>query len=126
MAISFGHYHSQSECIDDNEPGQGHSPLIGYALDGFGIYGHHGEQGETLTNDDLDECHGHTHEIEWDGETASMYHYHATWDPYTVSRFRGEPAQMQVIPNEMPTGGGGAHPVDAVGPPGGAPPPPPQ
>ena len=118
------HYHSQSECVDDNEPGQGHSPLIGYALDGFGIYGHHGEDGEVLANKDLDECHGHRHEIDWDGETIELYHYHATYEyPYTASCFRGEPAQQQVIPGEMPAGGGGADPEDAQAPPGGGPPP---
>jgi hypothetical protein len=121
------HYHSQSECIDDNEPGQGHSPLVGYALDGFGIYGHHGEDGEVLTNNDLYECHGHRHEIDWDGETIELYHYHATYEyPYTASCFRGEPTQLQVIPNEMPTGAGGADPEDAQGPPEGAPAPPSQ
>ena len=118
------HYHSQSECVDDNEPGQGHSPLIEYALDGFGIYGHHGEDGEVLANKDLDECHGHRHEIDWDGETIELYHYHATYEyPYTASCFRGEPAQQQVIPGEMPAGGG-ADPEDAQAPPGGGPPPP--
>ena len=39
---------------------------------------------------DLDECHGHTHQITWDGQEMSMYHYHATWDfPYTVGCMRG-------------------------------------
>ena len=59
------HYHSLTECLAD--PGTGHSALLGYARDGFGIYGVRGENGETLTNADLDECHGHTHAIEWDG-----------------------------------------------------------
>jgi YHYH protein len=56
----------------------------------LGIFGHYGDDGEVLTNDDLDECHGHTHEIEWDGATLEMYHYHATYEfPYTVGCFRG-------------------------------------
>lgn len=85
------HYHSVSPCIPDE--GTGHSELVGYALDGFGIYGHRGEDGEVLTNDDLDECHGHTHEIEWDGDTVEMYHYHATWEyPYAVGCFHGTSA----------------------------------
>ena len=72
------------------DEGTGHSPLVGYALDGFGIYGHRGEDGEVVTNEDLDECHGHTHEIEWDGQTVEMYHYHATWEfPYVVGCFHG-------------------------------------
>ena len=47
-----------------------HSGLQGYAYDGFGIFGVYGEDGELLSTADLDECHGHTHEIEWDGETG--------------------------------------------------------
>ncbi|HUF84154.1 MAG TPA: YHYH protein, partial [Acidimicrobiia bacterium] len=103
------HYHDVSDCVEDTQSGEGgHSDLVGYAFDGFGIYGHHGENGEELTNADLDECHGHTHEIEWDGETVEMYHYHATYEfPYTIGCFRGTPI------NAMGGGGGGG---------GGAPP----
>jgi hypothetical protein len=87
------HHHSVSDCVEDTRSGEGgHSDLVGYALDGFGIFGHYGEDGEVLTNEDLDECHGHTHEIEWDGETVEMYHYHATYEfPYTIGCFRGTP-----------------------------------
>lgn len=73
------HYHDLSLCIEPESTGE-HSELTGYALDGFGIYGRYGENGETMTNADLDECHGHIHEIEWDGQTQEMYHYHATWE----------------------------------------------
>jgi hypothetical protein len=84
------HYHSLSSCVKDLTDSSGHSQLVGYALDGFGIYGRKGEGGRTLTSQDLDECHGHTHEIEWDGKRVKMYHYHATWDfPYTVGCLRG-------------------------------------
>jgi hypothetical protein len=93
------HYHSLSPCATD--AALGHSALVGYALDGFGLYGHHGENGKALTNADLDECHGHTHEIEWDGTTVEMYHYHATAEfPYTISCFRGSAVRVN-------TGGGG-------------------
>ena len=89
------HYHSLSPCASD--AALGHSALVGYALDGFGIYGPHGEKGTALTNADLDECHGHTHEIEWDGKTVEMFHYHATAEfPYTVSCFRGSAVRMNI------------------------------
>jgi hypothetical protein len=87
------HYHSLTPCIEDE--GEGHSALVGYAMDGFGIYGPRGEDGETLTNADLDDCHGHTHEIEWDSDTLEMYHYHATWEyPYTLGCYMGTAAAM--------------------------------
>lgn len=67
--------------------------LVGYALDGFGIYGQHGEGGRTLTNGDLDACHGHTHTVIWDGEAREIYHYHLTDEyPYTLGCFRGTPS----------------------------------
>jgi hypothetical protein len=84
------HYHSLSNCVPDEVDSTGHSKLMGYALDGFGIYGRHGEDGKILTDADLDACHGHTHAIMWDGKMVVMYHYHATWDfPYTVGCMRG-------------------------------------
>jgi hypothetical protein len=87
----FYHYHTLSDCLDDSATG--HSALMGYAFDGFGIYGYYGEDGKELTNVDLDECHGHTHVIEWDGQLVDMYHYHATREfPYTVGCFKGAPS----------------------------------
>jgi len=56
----------------------------------------------TLTNADLDECHGHTSEIVWDGVAQQMYHYNATAEyPYTVGCFKGTPV------NVPPLGTGG-------------------
>jgi hypothetical protein len=90
------HYHAYSwKCFpDQGEAGQ-HSPLFGYAMDGFGVYGPRGENGELVTNDDLDECHGHTHEIDWDGVQVSMYHYHVNNQyPYSIGCYRGTPAML--------------------------------
>ncbi len=85
------HYHGPSPCLNDNNAATEHSALVGYAFDGFGIYGLKGEGGIELSTNDLDECHGHTHEIEWDGKKVTMYHYHLTHDfPYSVGCFRGK------------------------------------
>jgi hypothetical protein len=84
------HYHSISPCMSD--PGKGHSNLLGYALDGFGIYGLRGTDGKPVTDADLDECHGHTHEIVWNGKKVKMYHYHMTYEyPYSIGCYRGTP-----------------------------------
>jgi hypothetical protein len=110
------HYHSVSTCVDTEVLAGGHSALVGYAVDGFGIFGRKGEGGETLVSADLDECHGHTHEIEWDGRTADMYHYHATWDfPYTVGCLRG--SYDPSIGALLGGGGGGADRAQAAPPP---------
>lgn len=106
------HYHSLTTCLEDDHEEGTHSALMGYAMDGFGIYGHYGENGELLTNDDLDECHGHTHEIMWEGKMVEMYHYHATYEyPYTIGCFRGtpisiDPMQGQGGQNGQPPAGG--------------------
>lgn len=89
------HYHTLSSCLEKQSPRSSHSALMGYAFDGFGIFGHYGENGKELSNADLDECHGHTHEIDWDGKRVNLYHYHATWEyPYTVGCFRGTPIKF--------------------------------
>lgn len=88
----FYHYHSLSDCIEDTST-SGHSSLVGYAFDGYGIHGYYGEDGTEVTNEDLDQCHGHAHGVEWDGQMVEMYHYHATHEfPYVVGCFHGEPA----------------------------------
>jgi hypothetical protein len=90
------HYHGYSwKCFpDQGEPGE-HSPLFGYAIDGFGVFGPLGEDGTMVSNDDLDECHGHTHTIEWDGELKEMYHYHVNNEyPYSICCFRGTPIEL--------------------------------
>jgi len=98
----FYHYHSLSDCIEDTAT-SGHSSLVGYAFDGYGIYGYYGEDGGGVTNTDLDQCHGHTHTVEWDGQMVEMYHYHATHEfPYVVGCFHGEPAVRA-----LSSGGGG-------------------
>lgn len=88
------HYHYPSnDLMNHIHPHAiGHSPLTGYMLDGFGIYGPYGEEGKLLTSKDLDECHGHKHPVMWDGQMVDHYHYHWTYDfPYNIGCFKGTP-----------------------------------
>jgi len=77
------HYHKYPTCLKSpfkDEPGK-HSPLIGYAFDGFPIYGPNGEDGKPPT--DLDECNGHS-------DKERGYHYHVTAKfPYIVGAYKG-------------------------------------
>ena len=85
------HYHSVPTCLDGDTA---RHQLVGYALDGYGIFGRHAADGTVITDADLDECHGHTHEIAWDGATVTMYHYHASNEfPYVVGCFHGTNSQ---------------------------------
>jgi hypothetical protein len=90
------HYHGYSwKCFPDQGKPMEHSPLFGYALDGFGVFGPLGEDGMMVTNDQLDECHGHSHEIDWDGGKRQMYHYHVNNEyPYSIGCFRGTPIKI--------------------------------
>jgi YHYH protein len=87
------HYHDYSPCLKDTTGDAGqHSAVVGYMLDGFAIFGLKGEGGKELTNADLDECHGHSHAVEIDGEKRVAYHYHFTREyPYSIGCFKGVP-----------------------------------
>ena len=99
LDLIFGHpystqYHRHAYIwkIQKETASNQHSSLIGYALDGFGMYGPKGENGVLLTNQQLDVCHGHIHNITWDGQTRYMYHYHANNEfPYAPACYRGTP-----------------------------------
>jgi hypothetical protein len=86
------HYHGYSWKCFPNQGTSGHSPLFGYALDGFGIFGPRGVDGKMVTNAELDACHGHTHPVEWNGTIQNIYHYHLNNEyPFSVGCFRGTP-----------------------------------
>ena len=62
------HYHSTTGCTDTNDKtDDGHAALIGYAVDGYGIYAMKNAKGKEEL---LDECRGTTDDIRG-------YHYHA-------------------------------------------------
>lgn len=62
------HYHAVRGSTKEIEQKDAHSPMLGYAIDGFGIYATLDKNGNE--SDDLDECGGHSDEIRG-------YHYHA-------------------------------------------------
>ena len=62
------HYHAATGLSFSIEQSDAHAPLIGYAMDGHGIYGQLDKDGKEPT--DLDDCRGHTDELRG-------YHYHA-------------------------------------------------
>lgn len=91
------HYHSLSNCIPHIRE---KNALVGYALDGFGIFSPYDASGKELTTNDLDECHGTTSSIMWEGKEVTMYHYVLTRDfPYTISCFRGTPTRVPIRPS---------------------------
>ena len=86
------HYHKYPSCLKSPFPDHGkqHSPVIGFAFDGFPIYGPYEEAGvmardlSATTGRGLDVCNGHT-----DDERG--YHYHVTPGrfPYILGGYAG-------------------------------------
>ncbi|MBM4264913.1 MAG: YHYH protein [Deltaproteobacteria bacterium] len=111
------HYHHFSPCFDQGDS-KAHSPLIGYALDGFAIYGPRDAAGVYIANDKLDECHGHIGPVATaNGGTKTVYHYHANREfPYTLGCFRGGAIARPERPRPPPRRaeiGGDRVPADA-------------
>ncbi len=86
------HYHKYPTCVKSPFPDDGarHSPVIGFAFDGFPIHGPFEEAG-VMAKDlqgvrALDVCNGHE-----DAERG--YHYHVTPGrfPYVIGGYRGVP-----------------------------------
>lgn len=89
---SVYHYHSIPSCLTAGESARKPSGQVGYALDGYPIYGPRGAGGKLLTNDDLDACHGQTSRVKFEGRWQRIYHYNATLEfPYVLGCFRGTP-----------------------------------
>ena len=100
------HYHAISGCLTKGQKAGRHSGLVGYAFDGFGIYGPRGTGGVHMTNAKLDACHGHTHRVRFHGRTQRIYHYHATDEyPYFIGCFRGTSTVRSGPPAGGPPGG---------------------
>lgn len=87
------HYHGPSPCMPN---AKSPNALVGYALDGYGIYSQYKADGTQYTNADLDACHGTTSPVLWNGTIQTIYHYVMTAEyPYTVGCFRGTPVRVQ-------------------------------
>jgi hypothetical protein len=93
------HYHSSSPCL----PKAADNAHVGWALDGYPIFGMRDATGKLLTNADLDECHGRAEKVTVDGRTYD-YAYRLTQEyPYTLGCFMGQlmPETRQSIRQSM-------------------------
>ena len=86
------HYHKYPSCVKSpfRDDGKQHSPIIGFAFDGFPVHGPY-ESEKTRAQDlhgkqSLDDCNGHA-----DDERG--YHYHVTPGrfPYIIGGYAGVP-----------------------------------
>ena len=85
------HYHDYAPCLPNETDKNGHSSLIAYALDGFGVYGAKDVGGKIVSNKNLDVCHGHKGPVVWNGNIQNIYHYHMNNEyPYSIGCLRGK------------------------------------
>lgn len=77
------HYHASTGCPSIVASTDGHAALIGYALDGYGIYAETDANGAEATG--LDTCRGHT-------DATRGYHYHvaSAGENMFIGCFHGE------------------------------------
>jgi hypothetical protein len=81
------HYHAATGCSTEVEQDE-HAPLIGYAMDGFGLYANAAEGGSEPT--DLDDCRGHSDDV-------LGYHYHVAQagENQFITCFSGEVVETE-------------------------------
>lgn len=86
------HYHAAMGSSKEVVQKDGHSALIGFAMDGYGIYAHLDSMKKSAL--DLDEFSGHTDELRG-------YHYHVgkPGGNQILRTLKGVPGTMQVIQN---------------------------
>lgn len=89
------HHHTIPDFMLNADNAKSTSTLVGYALDGYGIYIERDANGNLLTDSNLDACHGRTSAVIWNGKTTDIYHYDATLEyPYTVGCYHGTPVAI--------------------------------
>jgi YHYH protein len=96
------HYHSIPTCLTGTTV-KSQEELVGYAFDGFPIFGPRDSNGKLLTDADLDACHGHVGWVTLRGKRVRIYHYNATLEyPYTLGCFKGTPHTSSLTRHAAP------------------------
>lgn len=82
------HYHAATGCGTQVTQADGHAPLIGYAMDGYGLYAMTDDEG--VEPADLDECRGHS-----DDDRGYHYHVAGAGENLFIGCFHGEQGSLQ-------------------------------
>ena len=97
------HYHVAPTCMIDQMANAGDDAIIGWAFDGFPIYGDANPDGTVIADGVLDVCNGQT-------DDTFGYRYHTSQDaPYIVQCLMGEVVDFDSLPRVRPmslAGGG--------------------
>jgi hypothetical protein len=116
------HYHKYPVCVNTPfvDKGDGPSQVIGFAFDGFPIYGPYEEAGimaRDLTSNPLNPFNAHD-------DPVRGWHYHVTPGkfPYIIGGYFGKVDSSNLESHPMPAPGSSSQ-MPRFGPPGGGPPP---
>lgn len=102
------HYHVKPNCMIDQMQNRGDAAIIGWAFDGFPIYGDNNPDGTVIEVGTLDVCNGQQ-------DATYGYRYHTSAEaPYIVQCLMGMVADMRELPRVAPltpaSGGPGLDP----------------
>ncbi len=90
------HYHKTPNCMVDVMKNRGDAAILGWAFDGFPIYGKNNPDGTAIAKTDLDVCNGKA-------DAVFGYRYHASdAAPYIIQCLMGEVASMRDLPRIAP------------------------
>lgn len=90
------HYHATPTCMIAQMPNAGPNAIIGWAFDGYPIYGDKNPDGTEIKAGDLDVCNGQI-------DPVYGYRYHTSKGaPYIIQCLRGETAAMKDLPRVPP------------------------
>jgi hypothetical protein len=101
------HYHVKPTCMIAQMANAGDDAIIGWAFDGFPIFGDNNPDGSVIAEGDLDVCNGQI-------DDTFGYRYHTSSDaPYIVQCLMGVVTDFDQLPRVRPLSaatGGGAEP----------------
>ena len=90
------HYHVKPSCMIEQMANAGDDPIIGWAFDGFPIYGDNNPDGTPIAVGVLDVCNGQT-------DDTFGYRYHTSQAaPYIVQCLMGDVADARSLPRVPP------------------------
>lgn len=90
------HYHMKPTCMMEQMANGGEDAIIGWAFDGFPIYGDANPDGTAIADGDLDICNGQA-------DATFGYRYHTSSDaPYIVQCLMGDVPDFEELPRVRP------------------------
>lgn len=107
------HYHVKPTCMIEAMDNAGDAAIIGWAFDGFPIYGDNNPDGSLIALGALDLCNGQADE-------TFGYRYHTSTEaPYIVQCLMGEVADFDTLPRVRPLSATSGDRIEAGRPPRG-------